>query len=172
MYETRQNKEKVSRIIDGGGMVRQRVRIKYDSLGQHMKGKCIQCVNSIKDISVGLLDIMHQKRINDNFWNHSSLSKNFAFDEKDTDNYAHSQDNRHSEPMVLAQAGFKNNAQNLILVTERAPCSSCAEDIKTCEGLLGKEISVKYFVEHNDYAPSNLFNLYNPKWAVPGRKYS
>lgn len=173
MYEARQNKEKVSRRIDGGGMARQRVKMDYKRIQTF---KCIQYLKDgtlpQKDTSYTLLDIMTDKRVSENYWNQDSLSKNFAFDENDTSNYAFSRGNGHSEVMVMAIAGAKGHAKNLCIVTERYPCNDCQNDIKRIEGIIGQEIPIKFFVPYNESSAKNLFLLYNEHWEIPGYKYN
>lgn len=131
----------------------------------------IQGYNLVKSSAKNLADTMTDKRNDTGYWNQSSLTKNFAFDENDTDNFAHSQGNRHSEPGVMAVSGAKGNNANLLIVTERAPCGDCKTDIETVEGHLGRTMTVKHFVDHDEDAAENLFNLYSTWWDVPGSMY-
>lgn len=90
-----------------------------------------------------------------------ACQKNFAFNNDDRNIWAYSQNNRHSEPGVVMRSN-PNASNDINIVTERAPCDKCAQDMKNAEtnrDLNG--INVLYFVTYDSKAQNNLYNLYN-----------
>ncbi len=149
----------------------QRAKNTQSNVHLHDGSGVLQGYNLTKVGTKGLANTMSDKRVDTDYWSQSHLTKNFAFDANDTDNYAHSQGNRHSEPHIVAMAGARNKLATLEIVTERAPCGDCHDDIEQFEAALGRTLTVKHFVAHDDNAPQNLYNLYSKWWTVPGRIY-
>lgn len=93
----------------------------------------------------------------------TACQKNFAFNIDARTIWAHSQGNRHSEPGVIMRSN-PNAANNINIVTERAPCENCEQDMRAAENDRGlNSINVSYFVPYDENSQDNLFSLHSPE---------
>lgn len=84
-------------------------------------------------------------------FNRSSMTHNFACDYNNPANYARSQSNRHSEPMVSNMfLVSRNKKKKLVILSERQPCKPCENDLRLLEANANPELEIKayYFIPY------------------------
>lgn len=178
MYEARQNKEKVSRRIEGNGMAKQRIQIED---GKNIKSKAIfmrsspfihivQQYSENKVCSNEKIQEFAIKRQSKSLYKWSSLSKNIAYSESYPNIVNNSTQSAHAEISTYnAILMMNNNPQAITIATERKPCTSstnrggggCKEYFESIEqGNSSWNFTFNYLVNDDANAQNNLYNLY------------
>jgi hypothetical protein len=133
-------------------------------------GQVIQRYSEHSTEDQNAIDPLVAARKAEKMWNKTNMSHNFALDYNNHSNYARSQSNRHSEPMVAATfLANRGGSKKLVIDSEREPCGPCGTDLTTLESEAKPKLTIEayYFIPYTKGNGADpLYDFYHGKGEI------